>query len=71
MHDSCGIACALWKDKQPVLLLSIHIQPIGFPCQPMDVVPRQNGAIQEEIQSSPMHKEYITYMHGVDVADQL
>jgi hypothetical protein len=71
MHDSRGIGCALWKDKRPVLLLSTHAQPIGFPCQPVDVVPRQNGAIREEIQSSPMHKEYTTYMHGVDVVDQL
>ena len=37
----------------------------------MDLVPRQNGPIKEEIQSCPMHKEYTTYMHGVDVADQL
>jgi hypothetical protein len=34
-------------------------------------VPRQNGPIREEIQSCPMHKEYTTYMRGVDVADQL
>jgi hypothetical protein len=54
-----------------VLLLSTHAQPIGFPCQLVDVVPRQNGPIQEEIQSSPMHKEYTTYMRGIDVADQL
>jgi hypothetical protein len=71
MHESRGIACALWKDKRPVLLLSTHVQPIGFPCQPVDVVPRRNGAIRDEIQSSPMHKEYTTYMRGVDVADQL
>jgi hypothetical protein len=71
MHDSRGIGCVLWKDKRPVLLLSSHAQPIGFPCQPVDVVPHRNGAIRDEIHSSPMHKEYTTYMRGVDVADQL
>jgi hypothetical protein len=71
MHESRGIGCVLWKDKRPVLLLSSHAQPIGFPCQPVDVVPHRNGAIRDEIHSSPMHKEYTTYMRGVDVADQL
>jgi hypothetical protein len=71
MHESRGIGSVLWKDKRPVLLISTHAQPIGFPFQPVDVVPRRNGAIREDIQSSPMHKEYTTYMCGVDVADQL
>jgi hypothetical protein len=71
MYDSYGIGCVLWKDKHPVLILSTHAQPIGFPCKPVDVVPRRNGPVCEEIQSSPMHKEYTTYMRGIDVADQL
>jgi hypothetical protein len=71
MHESHGISSILWKDKRPVLLLSTNAQPIGFPCRPVDVVPRRNGAIREDIHSLPMHKEYTTYMCGVDVADQL
>ena len=71
MHESRGIRSVLWKDKRPLLLISTHAQPIGFPCKPMDVVPRRNGAICEDIQSSPMQKEYTTYMHGINVADQL
>jgi hypothetical protein len=60
MHESHGIRSILWKDKRPLLLISTHAQPIGFPCKPVDVVPRRNGAIREDIQSSPMHKEYTT-----------
>jgi hypothetical protein len=71
MHESRGIGSILWKDKQPVLLISTHAQSIGFPCQPVDVVPCRNSAIREDIHSSPMHKEYTTYMRGVDVVDQL
>jgi hypothetical protein len=71
MHESRGIGYVLWKDKCPVPLISTHAQPTGFPCQPVDVVPHRNGAIWEDIHSSPMHKEYTTYMRGIDVADQL
>jgi hypothetical protein len=34
-------------------------------------VPRRNGVIRENIQTSPIHLEYTTHMQGVDVADQL
>jgi hypothetical protein len=48
----------------------IHF-PIGFPCVPVPTVPRRNGAVREDIITSPMHLEYTTHMRGVDVADQL
>ena len=35
------------------------------------MVPRWNGAMREAIPTSPIHVEYTTHMHGVDVADQL
>jgi hypothetical protein len=35
------------------------------------MVPRRNGAIREEIQTSPVHFEYTKHMRGVFVADQL
>jgi hypothetical protein len=31
MHESRTISCMMWKDKCPVLLLSTHANPIGFP----------------------------------------
>jgi hypothetical protein len=40
-------------------------------CMPRDEVPRRNGAVRENIPTSPMLVEYTTFMRGVDVADQL
>jgi hypothetical protein len=65
------MACVLWKDKKPVLLLSTYAIPIGYPCMPVPIVPRRNGAEQENIMTSLVHLEYTTHMRGVDVADQL
>jgi hypothetical protein len=71
MHDSRLMSCIMWKDKCPVLLISTHANPIGFPCVPHDEVPHRNGTIREQIPTSPMLLEYTTFMRGVDVADQL
>jgi hypothetical protein len=57
----------MWKDKCPVLLISTHALPIGFPCVPVDKVPRRNGTIREMVLTSPMLLEYTTFMRGVDV----
>jgi hypothetical protein len=44
MHESRRMCTAIWKDKQPVLLLSIHAPPVTSGV-PMDcTVPRSNGA---------------------------
>jgi hypothetical protein len=67
MHDSRLMGCVMWKDKCPVLLISTHAYPIGFPCVPRDEVPRWNGAVREKIPTSPMLLEYTTFMRGVDV----
>jgi hypothetical protein len=71
MHQSHHMAVVVWKDKKPVLLLSTHAIPIGYPCMPVPTEPRRNGAEREDIMTSPMHLEYTTNMCGVDVADQL
>jgi hypothetical protein len=71
MHEGRGMSSVLWKDKIPVLLLSINAASIGFPCVPVDVVPRRSGSVREMVFSNPMHVEYTTHMHGVDIADQL
>jgi hypothetical protein len=71
MHESRTISCVLWKDKKPILLISTHAMPIGYPCEPVITVPRRNGPIREDIHTSPIHHEYTTHMRGVDVADQL
>jgi hypothetical protein len=71
MHESRTISYVMWKDKCPVLLLSTGANPIEFPYVPCDEVPRRNGAIREQIPTSPILLEYTTFMRGVEVADQL
>ena len=71
MHESRGMTCVMWKDKCPVLLISTHAIRIGYPCMPIDEVPRRNGAIWEQVATSPVLKEYTKFMRGVDVANQL
>ena len=72
MHESRQLSAIMWKDKKPVVIISSHAVPIQFPYQyPIVSIPRRNGSIHEEILTSPMHLEYTTHMHGVDVADQL
>jgi hypothetical protein len=71
MHESRSISCVMWKDKYPIVLISTHAMPIGYPCVPCTTVPRRNGPIREDIPTSPMLLEYTTFMRGVDVADQL
>jgi hypothetical protein len=72
MHSSKGVACAMWKDMKPVLLISTHVVPVQPPCTHSDLfakIPRRNGAVRDAIHTSPIHLEYTTFMHGVDVAD--
>ena len=74
MHNSNKIACVMWKDKRPVLLISTHAVPVQAPCihpRFLTSVPRRNGPVRESVHTSPIHLEYTTRMRGVDVADQL
>jgi hypothetical protein len=71
MYESRGMSCVMWKDKCPVLLLSTHAIPIGYPYMPRDEVPHRNGAIWEQVPTSPVLQEYTKFMSGLDVADQL
>jgi hypothetical protein len=70
MHGSGGLSCVMWIDKCPVLLISTHALPIGFPCMPLDTVPWRNGAVREIVPTSLILVEYTTFMRGVDIADQ-
>jgi hypothetical protein len=65
------MSLVLWKDKKPVLFLCTSVIPIDFPCVLIDTVPQKNGAVREAIPTSPIHVEYTTHMHGVDVVDLL
>jgi hypothetical protein len=71
MHESRSISCVMWKDKCPVLLISIHANSIGFPCVPRNEVLHRNGAVRENIPTSPVLLEHTIFMRRVDIADQL
>jgi hypothetical protein len=72
VHESRSMSSIMWKDKRHILLLSTHAKPVQFPYEfPVVMVPRRNGVVRVEIQTSPVHVEYMKHMCGVDVADQL
>jgi hypothetical protein len=71
MHGNRGLSCVMWKDKCPVLLIFTHALPVGFPCIPVDKVPRRNGSMRDMDPTSSMLVEYTTFMRSVDVADQI
>ena len=62
MHDSRGICCVMWKDKCPILLLSIHSTPIRAPCEVKDTVPKRHEAVRNEIFTTVVLVEYTKYM---------
>ena len=64
MHRNRRFSCVMWKDKCLVLLISTHALPIGFPCMPLHIVPRRNGAVREVVPTSPVLLEYTTFMRG-------
>ena len=72
MHNSRRVSCYMWKDKRLVLLISTHVPLVQAPVEiPMASVLRRDGAHRSLIPTSSQLVEYITWMRGVDVADQL
>lgn len=58
-----------WQDKKLVTLLSTA----AAPWEPNSKVLRRIPGLQGQlvVPSSPMHRQYVEYMRGVDVTDQL
>jgi hypothetical protein len=67
VHRQMGVVS--WQDKKLVTLLSTA----AAPWEPNSKVLRRIPGIQGQlvVPSSPMHRQYIEYMRGVDVTDQL
>jgi hypothetical protein len=65
------IKCVIWKNKCQILFISIHAQPISFPCVPYNEVPCRNGTVRENIPISHVLLEYIIFMRHIDIANQL
>ena len=67
VHRQMGVVS--WQDKKMVTLLSTA----AAPWEPNSKVLRRIPGLQGQlvVPSSPMHRQYVEYMRGVDVTDQL
>jgi hypothetical protein len=67
VHRQMGVVS--WQDKKLVTLLSTA----AAPWEPNSKVLRRIPGLQGQlvVPSSPMHRQYVEYMRGVDVTDQL
>ena len=68
-HVHRQMAVVSWQDKKLVTLLSRATSPWEPNTSVLRRIPGRRG--QVEVPSSPMHRQYVEYMRGVDVADQL
>ena len=67
VHRQMGVVS--WQDKKMVTLLSTAAAPWEPNTQVLRRIPGMRG--QLIVPSSPMHRQYVEYMRGVDVTDQL
>ena len=67
VHRQMGVVS--WQDKKLVTLLSTAAAPWEPNSKVLRRIPGLTG--QLVVPSSPMHRQYVEYMRGVDVTDQL
>ena len=67
VHRQMGVVS--WQDKKLVTLLSTAAAPWEPNSKVLRRIPGLHG--QLIVPSSPMHRQYVEYMRGVDVTDQL
>ena len=67
VHRQMGVVS--WQDKKLVTLLSTAAAPWEPNSKVLQRIPGLQGQLM--VPSSPMHRQYVEYMRGVDVADQL
>jgi hypothetical protein len=67
VHRQMGVVS--WQDKKLVTLLSTAAAPWEPNSKVLRRIPGLRG--QLVVPSSPMHQQYVEYMRGVDVTDQL
>jgi hypothetical protein len=68
MHREGKVCCAVWKDKQPVVLLSTHAEAVP-PTGIRQFVWRKFEGRRKKVRTGPMHLQYTRIMRGVDAAD--
>jgi hypothetical protein len=67
VHRQMGVVS--WQDKKLVTLLSTAAAPWEPNTKVLRRIPGLQGQLM--VPSSPMHRQYVEYMRGVDVTDQL
>ena len=67
VHRQMGVVS--WQDKKLVTLLSTAAAPWEPNTKVLRRIPGLHGQLM--VPSSPMHRQYVEYMRGVDVTDQL
>jgi hypothetical protein len=70
MHREGKICCVVWKDKQPVVLLSTHADPV-LPSEERQFVWRIFEGHGKKVRTWPMHLQYTRNIRGVDTVDQI
>lgn len=65
-HSSGQMAASVWYDSKLVAFLNTSANPTG-----PAVAKRWLKGVREDIPTTPMQIEYQTYMHGVDLVDQM
>ena len=62
MHSSKRMCFVIWKDKQPLLLLSTYAPPIPIGDPMTCTVLRRNGGDRPQIPTSSIFVDYTTQM---------
>jgi hypothetical protein len=69
-HRKRKICCAVWKDKQLLVLLSMHVEPAPPPGI-RQFMWHKFGGRWKKVCTGPMHLQYTWDMRGVDTSDQI
>jgi hypothetical protein len=70
MHREGKVYCIVWKDKQPVVLLSTHANPLP-PQGERQFAWWKFGGRKKKVRTGLMHLQYTRNMRGIDTADQI
>ena len=70
MHEERKVRCMVWKDKQPVVLLSTHAEPIPQLGE-RPFIWHKIGGKKKKVWTGSMHLQYTKNMRDVDTADRL
>lgn len=71
MHKSKQFSVIVWDDKKYVFVMSTVTPPIYRADEECLVVERRVRHLRKVVETSHTHFQYIKFMRGVNIADQL